>query len=70
MEFWWWIEPLLITGVLGALLASLVVVFSDGKCKAAVWIVVCLMIPSLVALAATAIWVILYVLWFVWSPYF
>lgn len=70
MEFWWWIEPLLITGVLGAVLASLIAAFSDGECKAVVWIVVCLMIPVLAAIAATAAWVILYVLWFIWSPYF
>lgn len=70
MEFWWWIEPLLFTGLLGSVLACFIAAFSAGKCKAVVWIVVCLMIPSLAAIAATVAWGILYVLWFIWSPYF
>ena len=70
MEFWWWIEPLLSTGILGAVLACIIAIFSSGECKVVVWIEVCLLIPSLAAIVATAAWVILYVLWFIWSPYF
>lgn len=70
-ELWWWVEPLLDTGLILFLFAG-IIAFATHESGTDVWfwIVVILSLPLFIAIAATIIWGVSWVFWFIWAPYF
>ena len=69
MEFWWWIEPLYVTGIVMILIGGLIGLVCDWN-KASLCIISILAIPGIVASVSVFIWVITWTLFQTWSPYF
>ena len=71
MTFWWWIEPLGMTGLFGLLLAGgLCILFYESNNKVLEVICVLLVLPLVVATLSILVWALCYVFWFIWHPYF
>ena len=70
-ELWGWVEPLFETGLILFLFAG-IIAFATLESGIDVWfrIVVILLLPLFIAIAATIIWSVSWVFWFIWAPYF
>ena len=70
-ELWWWVEPLSATGLILFLFAGIIVLVTpESGNDVWFWIVVILVLPLIIAFAATIIWGVSWVFWFIWAPYF
>ena len=70
-ELWWWVEPLFETGLILFLFAGIIAfVTLESGTDVWFWIVVILLLPLFIAIAATIIWGVLWVFRFIWAPYF
>ena len=70
-ELLWWVEPLFETGLILFLFAG-VIAFVTLKSSSDVWlwIIVILLLPLFISIAATIIWGVSRAFWFIWEPYF
>ena len=69
MEFWWWIEPLFQTGLIGLVLLYTTGTITDWDDKYG-WIYFALFFPFGLAVVSGVVWMLVYVFWFIWHPYF
>lgn len=70
-ELWWWVEPLFETGLILFLFAGIIAfVTLESGTDVWFWIVVILLLPLFIAIAATIIWLVSRVFRFIWAPYF
>lgn len=71
MTFWWWLEPLWYTGFVGLLLAGAICLLTgDYYNKVLEVICIVLVVPFALSVLSTVIWVLCFVFWFIWHPYF
>lgn len=73
MELWWFLEPLLYTGMviaaIGLLAAWILDKITDGESMAPAVIVTISAIPLFIWVLLASIWLILWIFYAVWSPF-
>ena len=73
MDLWWWIDPLfgssLVWMCIWASIAGLLYKIDDGNEKVP-WTIMIAIIPLVLTFLAIIAWLIAYVFWSIWSPYF
>ena len=71
MEFWWWIEPLFLTGLVCLFLDCLLVYAAlDSDSKVLEAIAIALFVPFAIWVLSIITWGLCYVFWIIWEPYF
>lgn len=73
MKLWWFLEPFLYTAYLilliGAITAWIIKDVTDDTSMAPAAIVIISMIPLIIWLLLSAIWLILWLFYTIWSPF-
>ena len=70
MELWWFIEPLLLTGLVCAVFTVVLgFLFRDSDSIAVIVIMLVLLFPLALAVLAVGAWLICGVFCWIWSPY-
>lgn len=73
MELWWFLEPLFYTAfvilLIGGIIALIVDKATDGQGFAAPIIVTISAIPLIITILLAALWLVIWLLWAIWSPF-
>ena len=73
MELWWFLEPLLYTGMviaaIGVLAAWILDKITDGESMAPALIATISVIPLFIWVLLASIWFILWIFYAIWSPF-
>lgn len=73
MEPWWFLEPLYYTAFLilliGSIISAIVYIATDGQSFAAPIISMISMIPLIIWALLAALWLVILLLWAIWSPF-
>lgn len=73
MELWWFLEPLLYTGIviatIGMLAAWILDKITDGGSMAPVVIATISVIPLVIWVLLAGVWFILWIFYTIWSPF-
>lgn len=69
MGFWWWVLPVVETGIVCAVISLFIAIcFEDSDLAIAIASI--LMLPFLAAIGSVAVWGVCQVFWWIWGPYF
>lgn len=69
-ELWWWVEPLLKTGMVTLVIVGLVARIGKNCGDWLFWICVILLLPLAVCFVSVVVWVFVNLFLYIWQPYF